>query len=167
MSETIAIGSDHAGFEGKEKIKSVLEKRGLKWHDFGTFTKDSCDYPDFARAVAESVSNNTYKRGIICCGSGIGVSITANKVRGIRAALCHNTETAKLSRQHNDSNILCFGERTTPKSAIEAIIEAWLDTDFEGGRHQRRVDKIEKPREGESQLQWPEKIDHSLSNNQS
>lgn len=156
MNERIAIGSDHAGFKGKEIIKEVLGKRGIAYKDFGTFSMDSCDYPEYARKVAEAVSGGEFARGIICCGSGIGVSMTANKVRGIRAALCHNQETAALARQHNDANILCFGERTTDPSLVPGIIETFLDTAFEGGRHQRRVDKIETPREGESSEIWRE-----------
>lgn len=156
MNERIAIGSDHAGFKGKEIIKEVLGKRGIAYKDFGTFSMDSCDYPEYARKVAEAVSGGEFARGIICCGSGIGVSMTANKVRGIRAALCHNQETAALARQHNDANILCFGERTTDPFLVPGIIETFLDTAFEGGRHQRRVDKIETPREGESSEIWRE-----------
>ena len=154
MNERIAIGSDHAGFKGKETIKEVLSKRGIDYKDFGIFSMDSCDYPEYARQVAEAVSGGEFTRGIICCGSGIGVSMTANKVRGVRAALCHNEETAALARQHNDANILCFGERTTEPSLVPGIIETFLDTAFEGGRHQRRVDKIETPREGESSEIW-------------
>ena len=149
-SKIIAIGSDHAGFEAKQTVKSVLEKNGYKWKDFGTHEKESCDYPDYARTVAKAVSRGDFEKGILCCGSGIGVSMVANKVRGARAALCHNAETAKLSREHNNSNILCFGERTTEPELVPAIIEAWLNTEFEGGRHARRVDKFESPREGEA-----------------
>lgn len=158
MNERIAIGSDHAGFKGKEIIKEVLDRRGIAYKDFGTFSMDSCDYPEYARKVAEAVSAGEFGRGIICCGSGIGVSMTANKVRGIRAALCHNEETATLCRQHNDANVLCFGERTIDQALVPGIIEAFLDTAFEGGRHQRRVDKIEAPREGESSGVWRERV---------
>lgn len=148
--EKLAIGSDHAGFELKEKIKKILEGMGLGWEDMGTNSTDSCDYPEYARAVAEAVSSEKFQRGIICCGSGIGVSIVANKVRGIRAALCHDEVDAETSRQHNDSNVLCLAGRRTSEGETEKIIRTWLDTKFEGGRHKRRVDLIEKPRTGDA-----------------
>lgn len=157
MTEVIAIGSDHAGFQAKDKVKQILEECGLAWKDYGTLNTESCDYPDYARKVAEAVSGGLHERGIIVCGSGIGVSIAANKVRGIRAALCHSEETARLSRQHNNSNILCFGERTTNQSLIAPMVKAWLEEKFEGGRHSRRVDKMEKDRAGESG-HWQEKV---------
>ncbi|MBS1956799.1 MAG: ribose 5-phosphate isomerase B [Cyanobacteria bacterium SZAS-4] len=144
--EKIAIGSDHAGFELKEKIKKILEGMHFGWEDMGTKSTDSCDYPDYARAVADAVSEDKVKRGIICCGSGIGVSIVANKVRGIRAALCHDEVDAETSRKHNDSNILCLAGRRTSADECEKIIKTWMETEFEGGRHQLRVEKIEKPR---------------------
>lgn len=150
MVQKVGIGSDHAGFEAKEAIKKFLKNEGIEFEDFGTFSTDSCDYPDFARKVAEAVSRGECERGILCCGSGIGVSIVANKVRKVRAALCHDAETAKLSRQHNDSNVICFAARTTKPDTIEETLKAWFSTDFEGGRHKTRVDKIEKAREGES-----------------
>jgi len=151
MAQKVGIGSDHAGFEAKEEIKKYLTEEGIEFEDFGTFSKDSCDYPDYARKVAESVSKGECERGILCCGSGVGVSIVANKVRGIRAALVHDVEAAKLSRQHNDSNVICFAGRTTPVPTIREMLDAWLATEFEGGRHKTRVDKIEKPRAGEAQ----------------
>jgi ribose 5-phosphate isomerase B len=147
--EKIAIGSDHAGFELKEKIKSILEGMGLGWEDMGTNSTDSCDYPDYARAVADAVSQEKFKRGIICCGSGIGVSIVANKVRGIRAALCHDDVDAETSRKHNDANVLCLAGRRTSVPETAKIIKTWIETEFEHGRHQRRVEKIEHPRAGE------------------
>lgn len=150
MAQRVGIGSDHAGFEAKEAIKRYLSQEGIEFEDFGTFSTDSCDYPDYARKVAEAVSKGLCERGILCCGSGIGVSIVANKVRGVRAALCHDAETAKLSRQHNDSNVICFAARTTPVTTIEETLKQWFDTQFEGGRHKTRVDKIEHPRAGES-----------------
>lgn len=154
MTTKIALGSDHAGYEAKETIKEYLSERGIEFEDFGTASTDSCDYPDYARAAAEAVSSGKCLRGIICCGSGIGVSIVANKVRGIRAALCHDSESATLSRQHNDANVLCLAARTTDKQKLVDILNAWLKTEFEGGRHQRRVDKIERARSGESQAAW-------------
>jgi len=151
MTTKIALGSDHAGYDAKEIIKEYLSEQGIEFEDFGTTSKDSCDYPDYARAAAEAVSSGKCLRGIICCGSGIGVSIVANKCEGIRAALCHDSESARLSRLHNDANVLCLAARTTDKHSIVDILNAWLKTGFEGGRHQRRVDKIEKARSGESQ----------------
>ncbi len=145
----IALGSDHAGFELKEAIKEILRKEGLEFEDFGTNSKDSCDYPVYAREAATAVSDGRCERGIICCGSGIGVSIVANKVRGVRAALVHDEETAGLCRQHNDSNVLCLAGRSTDADKAQAIVKKWLSTDFEGGRHARRVDQIEHPRTGE------------------
>lgn len=145
----LALGSDHAGYNAKEAIKQVLDAAGVEFKDFGTNSTESCDYPDFARAVAEAVSRGEHERGILCCGSGIGVSMVANKVRGVRAAVCHDENSAELSRLHNDANILCIGERTTPGDSIAGIVSKWLDTAFEGGRHQRRVDKFEHSRENE------------------
>lgn len=142
----VALGSDHAGFELKESIKAMLDSLGVAWRDMGTNSHDSCDYPDYARKVAEAVSSGDFDRGILCCGSGIGVSIAANKVRRVRAALCHNVETAVLSRQHNDANVLCLGARTTSPDLPALIVRAFLDTPFAGGRHQRRVDKLEVQR---------------------
>ncbi|MDZ4836762.1 MAG: ribose 5-phosphate isomerase B [Candidatus Melainabacteria bacterium] len=150
MTKKVGIGSDHAGFEAKEAIKKYLTREGIEFEDFGTFSTDSCDYPDYARKVADAVSKGECDRGVLCCGSGIGVSIVANKVRGIRAALCHDAETARLSRQHNDSNVICFAGRTTSVPTIEESLKQWFDTPFEGGRHQKRVEKIEQVRAGES-----------------
>ncbi|HEY9715274.1 MAG TPA: ribose 5-phosphate isomerase B [Chroococcales cyanobacterium] len=153
----IALGSDHAGFDLKEQIRKYLIGKGIEVDDKGTNSKESCDYPQFARAVAESVATGEVKRGIVCCGSGIGVSIVANKVRGARAALCHDVESATLSRQHNNSNVLALSGRTFDWSSMEQIIDAWLSTDFEGGRHERRVEQIEHPREGEGAGAWKER----------
>lgn len=153
MAQKIGIGSDHAGFEAKEEIKKYLKEEGLDFEDFGTNSTDSCDYPDYARKVAEAVSKGQCQRGILVCGSGIGVSIVANKVRGVRAALCHDASSAKLSRLHNDANVICFAGRTTPIETIKEALQTWLSTEFEGGRHQNRIDKIEKPRSGEAKAQ--------------
>jgi len=148
----IALGSDHAGFELKEKIKNLLASEGFEVQDFGTYSADSCDYPDYARAVADDVGQGKSLKGILCCGSGIGVSIVANKVRNVRAALCHDEKQAELSRQHNDSNVLCLAARSMKGEDYSDIIKTWLATPFEGGRHQKRVEKIEKPRSGEKNL---------------
>ncbi len=138
----IAIASDHAGFDGKEAIKKSLDELGVAYQDFGTHSQDSVDYPDYAEHVAKAVAAGEYERGILVCGSGIGMEIAANKVSGIRAALAWNEETARLSRTHNDANIIAVGARTTPPETIEQIIRIFLNTDFEGGRHQRRIEKI-------------------------
>lgn len=138
----VAIGSDHAGFSLKTKIIEYLNEQQIDVIDCGTMSTDSVDYPDFAKKVAESVSQSEVEKGILVCGSGIGVSIVANKVKGVRAALCMNAEMAELSRLHNDANILCLGERLVDSKDAINIVYTWLNTDFEGGRHQRRVDKI-------------------------
>jgi ribose 5-phosphate isomerase B len=139
---TIPIGSDHAGFETKEEIKKLLKSFGYECDDKGTFSAESVDYPDFAVKVAESVGNGTYQKGILVCGSGQGVCITANKVRGVRAALGFNEESAALTRQHNNANILCLPGRMLPIEELKKITIAWLNAEFEGGRHERRVKKI-------------------------
>jgi ribose 5-phosphate isomerase B len=138
----VAIGSDHAGFDEKENIKKTLDEIGVEYIDLGTNSLDSVDYPDFGKAVGEAVASGKAEQGIVVCGSGIGISIAANKVNGIRCALVWNEETAALARQHNDANVLAIGARTTPKGTIPSIVKAWFNAKFEGGRHQNRVDKI-------------------------
>ncbi len=138
----IAIGSDHAGYLLKADIIKLLEDKGLEVKDFGTNCPDSVDYPDFGQAVAEAVSSKECEKGIVICGSGIGISIAANKVPGVRAALCTDSYTAKMSRQHNDANVLAIGERVTGPGVAFDIVETWLATEFLGGRHQKRVEKI-------------------------
>lgn len=138
----IAIGSDHAGFEEKERIKSILGELGVEFEDFGANSLASVDYPDFGAAVGRAVASGAVEQGIVICGSGIGISIAANKIHGVRAALAWNEETAKLARQHNDANVLAIGARTTPAGTIPAIVRAWLGAKFEGGRHAARVEKI-------------------------
>ena len=145
----VLIASDHAGFDGKEAIKKTLDEMGVEYKDLGTSSLDSVDYPDYAERVAKGVASGEAERGILVCGSGIGMEITANKVAGVRAALAWNEETARLARRHNDANIVAVGERTTPHETIDQIVRAFLTTDFEGGRHQRRIEKI-KRLEGES-----------------
>lgn len=141
-SKRVALGCDHAGFELKEIIINRLKDRGILFHDFGTFSTESTDYPDFAHAVAKSVNSGEFEKGILICGSGNGVSMTANKYPGVRAALCWNREIARLARLHNDANILSLpGRFIDPEVALSAL-DAFLETDFEGGRHQRRVEKI-------------------------
>ncbi|PYG89541.1 ribose 5-phosphate isomerase B [Ruminiclostridium sufflavum DSM 19573] len=138
----IAIGSDHAGYLLKADIIKFLESKGLQVKDFGTNSCESVDYPDFGQAVAEAVSSKECEKGIIICGTGIGISISANKVPGIRAAICTDSYMARMSRQHNDANVLAIGERVVGPGVAFDIIETWLDTEFLGGRHQNRVNKI-------------------------
>ena len=138
----ISIGSDHAGYKAKEEIKKYFADNKIKYKDFGTFSEESCDYPVIAKAVADSVVKKESEKGIIVCGSGIGVSIAANKVNGVRAALCYKPELAAMSRKHNDANIHCLGGRFTDISTILETVKSFLDTDFEGERHQRRIDQI-------------------------
>lgn len=144
----IIIGSDHAAFDEKAEIKAFLEVQGCEVQDAGTHSLDSCDYPDFAQEVAASVcvgidDPSSDLRGILVCGTGIGMSIAANRFKGIRAALCYTPEAAEMSRAHNDANILCLGARVLEMDLMKEIIKTWLKTDFEGGRHSRRLAKIE------------------------
>ena len=140
----IAIGSDHGGYNLKNKIIKFLEEKGYEIKDYGTYSTDSCDYPVYAKAVAKSVANGENEKGILVCGSGIGVSIAANKVKGVRAALCHESHSAMLSRLHNNANVLCLGERITGESLALDIVDVWLKSEYEGGRHQRRVDMLDE-----------------------
>lgn len=143
MSKKFYIATDHAGFAIKEFVKEVVQSHGCEIVDLGPDSDDRVDYPDFARKCAHKVLEDAGSFGILICGTGIGISIAANKVPGIRAALCHDTYTAKLTRMHNDANILCFGERVVGKGVIEDMIDAFIHTEFEGGRHAGRVEKIE------------------------
>lgn len=138
----IAIGSDHAGFELKEKMKLKLEDLGYETYDIGTFDKNPVDYPLIAYDVAKEVAAGNYDKGIIICGSGIGVAIAANKIPGVRAATCNDLYSAKMSRKHNDANILTMGGRVVGEDLAYEIAKTWLETEFEGGRHQRRVDLL-------------------------
>lgn len=139
----IAIASDHAGFRLKEDLKKYLAEKGYEYEDFGANSEDSADYPDFAEKVAECILEKKFERGILICSTGIGMSIAANKFPGIRAAVCYDLETAKLSRHDNDSNVLALGGRKINPELAKMIVSIWLTTDFEaGGRHERRVDKI-------------------------
>lgn len=140
----IAIGSDHGGFALKQAIMKHLESRGEQYHDFGTYTEESCDYPDYGRAVAQAVAGGEYQCGILICGTGIGISITANKVPGIRAALCGDCFSAEATRQHNDANILALGARVVGEGLALKIVDTFLDTPFSNDeRHIRRIAKIE------------------------
>lgn len=140
----IAIGSDHAGFKYKEKIKLLLTELGHQTIDFGTNSEASVDYPTFIRPVAEAVARNEAERGIVLGGSGNGEAMAANRVRGVRCALCWNTETARLARQHNDSNVLSLGERMVSEEIMLEIVQVWLETEFEGGRHIRRIQMLDE-----------------------
>jgi ribose 5-phosphate isomerase B len=138
----IAIGSDHAGFEAKEKAKSELVTMGVEVLDKGSHSLDSVDYPDFGAAVARAVASGEVERGVLVCGSGIGISMAANKIPGARAALCWNEETARLAREHNDANVLCFGSRFIEPEQAARMVRIFLETDFAGGRHTQRVEKL-------------------------
>jgi ribose 5-phosphate isomerase B len=140
--ERIAIGSDHGGFRLKEEVKAYLVKQGYTVQDMGTSTEESVDYPDFAAAVARAVQQKRVELGILICGTGIGMAITANKFRGIRAAVVHDAYTAAMSRRHNDANVITFGGRVVGAGVAFSIVDAWLGNRFEGGRHSRRLDKI-------------------------
>ena len=142
MTKKIALGADHAGFQIKEKLKATLDELGFEYEDVGTFSLDSVDYPDFSQKVGEKIESGDAEQGILVCGSGIGVAIAANKMHGVRAAQAWNEETARLSRQHNNANVLTIGARVIPETEIPKIVKAWLETDFEGGRHAGRVEKI-------------------------
>ena len=138
----LAIGSDHAGFEYKELLKKHLEKNGHQVKDFGTYSLDSVDYPDFAHPVSSAVEKKEFELGVLLCGSANGVAITANKRQGVRAAICWTEEIASLARQHNNANVLCIPARFISKELAEKITDTFLSTPFEGGRHEKRVEKI-------------------------
>lgn len=139
----LAIGSDHGGLELKQEVVQYLRTFGdIETSDFGTATKDSVDYPDYGKKVSEAVSNGTVDRGILICGTGIGMSIVANRYPKVRAALCHDHFTALMSREHNDANVLVMGERVIGKGVALEIVKTWLETEFAGGRHQLRLNKI-------------------------
>jgi ribose 5-phosphate isomerase B len=138
----IAIGADHAGYQLKDSVRKLLEELGIAYQDFGTSSGQSVDYPDYAKAVAESVANGQFDRGILVCGTGVGMAIAANKVPGVRSAPIVDTDTAKLAREHNDLNVLALGARVLPESRAREIVRTFLQTPFEGGRHGERVKKI-------------------------
>jgi len=138
----IAIGSDHRGYHLKEKLASILRTKGHEVEDVGTLATESVDYPDFAAIVAKKVSEKSSDRGILICGTGIGMAITANKFPGVRAAPCTDEVTAEISRRHNDLNVLCLSADMLSPRVVERMVEVWIETEFEGGRHSRRVEKI-------------------------
>ena len=141
-SVKLAIASDHAGYEYKERIKLFLAERGFEVKDFGTDSEQSVDYPLFVRPAAEAVASGEFDRGIVLGGSGNGEAMVANKVKGIRCALCWSNETARLAREHNDANMISIGQRVTALETALSIVNTWLSTDFEGGRHQRRITQL-------------------------
>lgn len=138
----LLIGSDHGGIHLKQHITQYLVDKGYEILDVGTYSEDSCDYPDFAEKLCAEIGKGTAERGILICGTGIGISIAANKCKGIRAALCSDVYSARMSREHNNANVMCMGERTTGVGLAEMMIDVWLTTEFAGGRHERRVAKI-------------------------
>jgi ribose 5-phosphate isomerase B len=142
MRKQIAIAADHAGYEEKELIKTILDRDGISYDDFGTVSTESVDYPDYAKKVAEGVAAHEYEQGLLVCGSGTGMAIAANKVPGVRAAVAWNEEIARLAREHNDANVLSVAARFTAPEEIEKIVKAFLAAKFDGGRHARRVEKI-------------------------
>ena len=144
MAKKIALAADHAGFEEKEKVKRTLDELGIEYDDLGTASLDSVDYPDYARKVADGVSSGSYDQGLLVCGSGTGMAIAANKVKGVRAAVAWSPEIAELARQHNDANVLSLPARFVGEAASAEIVKAFFSTDFEGGRHERRVEKIKE-----------------------
>ena len=146
----IALACDHAALEMKQMIKNLLNEMGLEYHDYGTFTEDSCDYPIFAARAASAVASGECDRAIVICGTGIGMSIAANKVKGVRCALCGDVYSAEMTRRHNDSNVLALGARVTGIEVARLIAKTWLSTEFEGGRHARRVELISKIEAGEN-----------------
>ncbi len=140
----IALGTDHAGYRLKEKVKTLLEELGHEVQDFGCFSEEAVDYPLFVRPAAEAVAQGECERAIVFGGSGNGEAMTANKVRGVRCALCWTEEVARLSRQHNDANVLSLGERVIPEATALALVRVWLTTEFEGGRHARRIAMLDQ-----------------------
>lgn len=139
----VAIGCDHGGFDLKQKVIDYLKARDIEFKDFGIYIKEASDYPEIAKEVAKEVAEDKFDRGILICGTGIGMSIAANKTKGIRASLCHDTYSARVSRAHNNANVLCLGARVVGEYLALDIVDIWLKTGFEGGRHKKRIDMIE------------------------
>jgi len=145
----IALASDHAGYQEKERLKPVLDELGIQYEDLGTGSEESVDYPDYARKVAEEVSHGRVEQGLLVCGSGTGMAMVANKVPGVRAAVAWNEEIARLAREHNDANVLSLGARVTPSGELSKIVRAWFAAKFDHGRHEHRVQKIREIEQGE------------------
>lgn len=144
MGRTIALAADHAGFEEKEKLKSALKELGVEFEDMGTSSEESVDYPDFALKVGRAVANGDFDQGLLVCGSGTGMAIAANKVHGVRAAVAWSPDIARLAREHNNANVLALPARFVSDEEAREIVKAWFESDFDGGRHERRVEKISK-----------------------
>ena len=140
----ISVGTDHRGLDQKKMVTEIAKSLGHAVIDHGTNSTESCDYPDIAKALGQSVESGNTDRGILICGTGIGMSIAANKVKGVRAAVCNNTAQARLSRQHNDANVLCLPGDSFEEAAVTELVSVWLETNFEGGRHERRVEKMKQ-----------------------
>ena len=138
----LAIGSDHGGFALKQELMKHLTERGIEYHDYGTYSDESCDYPEYGEATARAVASGECDRGIVICGTGIGISLAANKVHGIRCALCGDCYSAEMTRRHNDANMLALGARVLGEGLALKIVDTFLDTPFEGGRHARRIEKL-------------------------
>ena len=138
----IALGSDHGGFDLKERVKAYLDREGIPYQDYGCHSKESCDYPVFGKAAAEAVASGVCEKGIVICTTGIGISIAANKIKGIRCAHCADCLEAEMTRRHNDANMMAIGAGFTGKNMAERMVEVFLTTEFEGGRHERRVNKM-------------------------
>ena len=156
----IAVGSDHRGFEAKEQVKAIISQLGHECIDVGISENIPSDYPDLAYLAATAVSTGQADRAILACATGLGMSIVANKIKGIRAALCHDELTAQISRDHNDANVLCFSGDQVGEVLLRKIVEVWLNTEFSGGRHQRRVNKIKAIEQGKK----PSEVENNLSN---
>lgn len=144
----IALGCDHGGYAIKEAVKKYLEENSIEFKDFGCYSEESVDYPIYAKKVAQAVASGECEKGILCCGTGIGISIAANKVKGIRAAVVTNEFCAEMTRRHNNANILCMGGKVIDKETAVKLVDIFLHTEFEGGRHQRRIDQIAQIEEG-------------------
>ena len=149
MTKKIALAADHAGFPEKEKIKRTLDELGIEYADMGTASTDSVDYPDYAQKVAEAVSRGDYEQGLLVCGSGTGMAIAANKIKGVRAAVAWNEDIARLAREHNDANVLALPARFMSDEEAVKVLKAWFAADFEGGRHAKRVEKISELESGD------------------
>jgi ribose 5-phosphate isomerase B len=150
MTKKIALAADHAGYEEKEKVKRTLDELGIEYIDMGTASTDSVDYPDYAAKVGEAVAKGEVEQGLLVCGSGTGMAIAANKVRGVRAAVAWNPDIARLAREHNDANVLSLPARFMSDEEASKVIKAWFEANFEGGRHERRVEKISELEERKS-----------------
>ena len=149
MTKKIALAADHAGYPEKEKIKRTLDELGIEYADMGTASTDSVDYPDYAKKVAEAVSRGDYEQGLLVCGSGTGMAIAANKIKGVRAAVAWNEDIARLAREHNDANVLALPARFMSDEEAVKVLKAWFAADFEGGRHAKRVEKISELESGD------------------